>query len=162
MNPPVEAPASRQSRPPGSTAKRSSAAASLPPARDTKDRPGPDSSTGASRATRDPDLVAVIHATLTRPAFTASCAWDRLAASPRRTSSASRRRRPIVEARYAFPLAVVFFAVDFVDVARFACVFFAAARRRPEAVMPAERSSSRTRLRRASSSSWVATPIWRT
>src|SRR4029077_16629884 len=101
VNPPVEAPASRQSRPPGSTAKRSSAAASLPPARDTKARGGAESATEASAATSDPALVAVTPATVTLPAFTASCAWDRLAASPRRTSSASRRRRPIVKTRYA-------------------------------------------------------------
>src|SRR5207253_6098598 len=150
VNPPVDAPASRQSRPSGATAKRSSAAASLPPPRETKDGGGPESATGASSATSDAALVAVIPATVTRPALTASCAWDRLAASPRRTSSASRRRRPIVEARYAFPLVDVFFAAVFLDEVRLADVFFAAARRPPDAVMPAARSSSRTRLRSAS------------
>ena len=93
VNPPVEAPASRPCRAATSTSKRSNAASSFPPARDTNLRGGPTSSTGVLGSTSVEGLLAARPETMTRPSRTATCACVRVATRPRRTSSASSRRR---------------------------------------------------------------------
>ncbi len=96
VNPPVEAPASRQTRPAGSTPNASSAPASFSPPRDTYGS-GAISSTAREPSTRSPGFRSTRAAspdpTRTRPP--SSSAWARLRdpATPRSTSSSSRRTR---------------------------------------------------------------------
>ena len=92
MKPPVEAPTSSARAPVGSSPNRSSAASSLSPPRDTN-RGRSSTSTASCGATRRDGFSAGAPSTVTRPASTASRALARLVASPRRTSSASSRRR---------------------------------------------------------------------
>ena len=93
VKPPVDAPTSTPRRPATSTPNASSAPASLRPPRDTYGAGGAVSAIGSSPATWRAGLVAGAPPTSTRPAVTASTARARLGARPRRTSSASRRRR---------------------------------------------------------------------
>ena len=102
VNPPVDAPASRQARP--ATVRpagpnTASAPASLCPPRETY--PGSPVSAmliGASRLTWVAALAARCPATVTRPAATSSPACSRDLARPRLTSSASSRTRVAVTA----------------------------------------------------------------
>src|SRR5215207_2709686 len=104
VKPPVEAPASRARRPRASTSKRSSAAASFSPPRDTKRGGSPVIWMGSSAATSRVGAGAGLPPTRTRPAAIASTAWRRLPSIPRRTSSASSRRRTVTGAEYATSL----------------------------------------------------------
>src|SRR5580704_12198314 len=96
VKPPVEAPMSRQTRPVGSSAKASSAAASLTPPRDAQGW-GASASIGASPATSSEAFLSATPPTLTSPAAIAACARARLEKKPRstRTMSARLRMRPL-------------------------------------------------------------------
>ena len=93
MKPPVEAPASRARRPSTATAKPSRAASSFSPPRPTKRGGSPRMSTGSPGATRRAGLVAMAPPTVTLPASIRAWACWRESTRPRRTSSASSRRR---------------------------------------------------------------------
>src|SRR5581483_3434633 len=107
VNPPVDAPASSARRPVTSMPKCSSAASSLSPPRLTNRGSPPRSSTGSPGATSRAGLVVGAPATVTCPAAISAAACERLATSPRRTSSLSSRRRAAVTA----PQPVDFLAV---------------------------------------------------
>ena len=94
VNPPVDAPASSASRRSGSTPKRSSAAASLSPPRETNPALARAATTIAtSAATMEDGLTAVAPPTRTRPESTAVRASSRSPARPLRTISVSSLRR---------------------------------------------------------------------
>ena len=93
VKPPVDAPASRARLPATSIVNRSSAPASLSPPRDTKRGGGPVSVIGSAGETWRAGVAAGAPATSTFPSRMAAAAPDRLPTSPRRTSSASSRRR---------------------------------------------------------------------
>ena len=94
VNPPVEAPASRQRRPSTAMSHRVSAASSLNPPRLAQVASAPATTKASPAATNRAGLSAGAPPTVTRPAAIASWARSRLGASPRRTNSRSRRRRP--------------------------------------------------------------------
>ena len=93
MNPPVEAPASRATRPATSMPKRSSAAPSFSPPRETNRRAGAARTIGSSGPTSVPALAAGRPPTVTFPDRMASPASDRVVAMARLTISTSSRRR---------------------------------------------------------------------
>ncbi len=100
MKPPVDAPASRQCRPETTIEKRSKAASSLWPPRDTKRGESVSMTTTASDcATRRAGLSARDPPTSTAPCSTRSRALSRESANPRRTSSVSSLRRTGVAVR---------------------------------------------------------------
>src|SRR5581483_2660096 len=86
VNPPVEAPTSRQSSPAGSTSSASSACASFSAPRETN-RAGRSTASSAVSSTCSPALAWPG----TSPARISACACARLSASPRSTSTTSRR-----------------------------------------------------------------------
>ena len=92
VKPPVEAPTSRQTRPEGSSAKASSAAASLTPPRDAHGW-GASASIDASSATSSDAFLSAAPPTLTSPAAIAACARARLEKKPRSTRRISARLR---------------------------------------------------------------------
>src|SRR4029453_11309042 len=92
VNPPVDAPTSRQTRPSTTTPKASSALASFSPPLPTKGA-GASRSTGVSGATRRPGLGDTPTGRRTWPARMSRAASPRLAARPRATSTSSSRIR---------------------------------------------------------------------
>ena len=92
MNPPVEAPASSHLRSATRTSRESRAPASFSPPRDTKGAGGAANVIETSGETRVAGFVTGMPLTTTFPSWIARPASEREATSPRRTSSASRRR----------------------------------------------------------------------
>ena len=129
VKPPVDAPTSSTRSPRTSIPNRSRAASSFSPPRPTNRGGGPETVTASPAATSRAGFSATAPFTSTRMAATACWASARLGTSPRRTSSASRRRRAGTQAGgdAAFFLVVAFFAGAFFAGAFFAGAFLAVA-----------------------------------
>ena len=134
MKPPVDAPTSTARAPVDVDAERVERARELrAAARHERRRPSARRATtiGSAASTWRAAVVAGVPLTDTRPAAIASTARARLGASPRRTSSTSRRRRTAQRARLAAGFLAAFVAAPswpraFAAAVFFAAVFFAA------------------------------------